>query len=135
MTETGVIAMYIRERWKGSRGEREYGRGRDVAVAEIHIQTRPNTSIKSLIDTHPLTDGEREKHILKYRKDADETVALYTMFFFSYKATLNQKSNYRGNLYIFDCLFFDILISISLIKKCFPIYYMIQSTNHYQKKN
>ena len=82
MTETGVIAMYIRgregERLKlstlegereqesiyGSEGEREGGR-REVAVCKKYTFRRTNTSLKRLSEMHALTDGEQWKYTLE----------------------------------------------------------------------
>lgn len=68
MTETGVIAMYIRERgsererWRDSSVYGSVRRGR--LQLQKYTSRHTNPSIKRLIGIHALTDGE----------DADESI-------------------------------------------------------------
>lgn len=71
MTETGVIAMYIRERAREREGiEREsvYGSEREKeggGSCKKCTSRHTNTSIKRLIGIYTLTDGEWWKCTLK----------------------------------------------------------------------
>lgn len=95
MTETGVIAMYIRERGR----ERERWRDSSVygSVRRSRLQLQKytsrhtNPSIKRLIGIHALTDGEWWKYTLKIQRmqmKASDCIPA-----FQCKATLKDKND------------------------------------------
>lgn len=78
MTETGVIAMYIRERDRGREGDGNWAGWREsiyssvgreaVAKTKIHTSRCTNTSLKRLILIYAVTDGDGGDAAWKHRQ-------------------------------------------------------------------